>query len=424
MRSICVFVSCFFITFLTVSVYALNMQEVTVEAFATSEEMLDQQIRYLALKEYTSKYVTNISPIQQDLAIRYFLTYRPMAYVKDIVWIRKEKEGLQWVGKATVLLSTGETFTGFNEFIDDIGNPLVYIECHPTISVKNLSDPTLIRQVEMELPLETVFSPKFYQKVREIGLEITSNKEKTDIRIELSPVADVYYDDGFNLTLSAQTRIIDTLTDKIFSQAGYMMEPYFFRANPSFFLQEMSTRIVDELYKQFYSDVVNFLLSQYDREKTLNLIDFSQQEIEEAQKLIREQLPLVTEMKEKAVTLEPGFRKNQYNLYYFGSMNMLLRVLETRYMIRSIRANEITIETLSYILVFTNCDTENLKKIRDYFKKIGTSYSLQAYQGKELILAVKGIEDAFALALQISDELPFELLSIENNRILFEYKSF
>ncbi len=416
----------FFVTFLVLTLITIctaltsNMHEIEIEAYASNEDNLEQNVEYLALKEYIKKYVSDIPALQQDLAINYFITYRPMAYVKEIIWHCKKKQQDQWYGKATVLLSSGETYTGLNELIYDIGNPIVYIEFIPVISTKNLSDPNLLQQVEMYLPLESVFVPKLYGKIRDIGLEITSNKEKADIYIEFKTVADVYFSNGFSMTLSSQLKIIDNLTEKIFSQTGCMLEPYFFKANPSFFLDEMSTKIIEDVNFKSYPKLIQFLTDKYNREKTLILIDFTPNQIQEISQFLKDNLPLITLMKEKYITVENNTRKQLYDIYYFGSINKLLKVLEKEYTIQQIKMNEITIETISCIFKFKNCETETFKKIRNYFDEKKYEYKLESYKEKELVLKTKQIDDIFEFALAISEELSLIIYEIDEKSAIFE----
>lgn len=410
------------ITFLLLSINLLaSFYEITVEATATVGENLLQKLEMRALEEYIIASLPQASPFHREIMTAYYLAYRPQGYVKEIKITEEKREKDYTYAKATALISTGSVITGMNELINDLGNPRIYLDLETAVSVKNVSDPGKIKEMEMQLPLKSVVEPMIMRELTALGFEIVSDPERAQIEMKASASADIYAAANFSLTITISLELTDRAS-KIKFHTGQTVEgPMSTLTNPYYFLDYMVEDAVKKAFQSAESGIVGYIFNRYDRQIIVKLEEFSEDERNTFIQKMRDTLPaIIGKLTDRGAGQSEGKLLHTFEFNYLGTSSALTGTIEKSYKILKIDGNIITVAKRKTELIFTNCNFEGATSVRKSLE--GLDYAVKSYRDSVLRVEIYSAIDPFELAMKLSEELGVNVDSFDETEVRMSFK--
>lgn len=395
---------------------------ITITATDIDQDRLVEKIKLEALEKFTLTYMSGSSDYQKKLAMQYYMIYSPLGYVKDIQFIEIKHFTDYIKATATVYISEGQVMSTMEELIGDFGNPKVYIEMNPEISVKNITQPGSITEYEMMFPLRNVFEPLIFKKLKDTGFEIVSEKQKSQFQLIVNPVADIYRSENFTLTLNCHIKAIDTKTSEIISNLQGTVGPRSFVANPSFMLDIMADRLLDKVLENLSVEILRYVFNAYNKQITINLFDFKMVQIKDFTNYIVESLPTIIKGPKfiEAETIN-GENIQRYEIQFIGDLDKLIGLIENKYSVENINGNTLYIRTQNYLLKITNCDFNLLDEIQKYLSENNLDFNIESYENKNVSIKIFAVNNPFDLVKRIKNK--FSLIVESYNSTVAEFKN-
>ncbi|RKX53934.1 MAG: hypothetical protein DRP30_03425 [Thermotoga sp.] len=422
--------SILFLIFL--SVLTLSFSEliyITLEATGLDEESLKQRMGITALKKFIKENL-DIKSAQKDIVMKYFVAFKPLGYIKDVeISELKKKDGYIW-GKGTVTISYGETYTGIRELLYDLGNPKVFVRTKVEVKLINLTQPATNLERKMKLGVDEMLSSMVISKLREDGFTITDDPRKSDITVDLYSEVDLSYykfkgifseiNEGFSVTILTKAKLLDTQSLNVIFAVQETSAPGDVGSNPLFTTSYLLPDLVDKIYNSIYPKMMNYIFSEYRREKFMKFIGVSEEELRKILDELRGKLPALVDIKERKYGQENGEKFVEYEIIYFGSMTKLLDILSEKYE-TSIDNGEISIKPIIYTIILKKCSAKKIKVVLDFLKNSRIDYEIKKFYKDTLTVSIKGIEDFFNLCLDISNSLKLNLLEFSDRKAVLEF---
>ena len=410
------------ITFLLLSINLLaSFYEITVEATASDETNLLQKLEMKALEEFIAARLPQASPLHREIMTSYYLTYRPQGYVKELKVTEEKREKDYIYAKATVLISTGSVITGMSELINDLGNPRIYLQLETAVSVKNVSDPGKIKEMEMQLPLKSVIEPMIMKELTALGFEIVSDPERAQIEMKAIAAADIYSAATFSLTITLSLELTDRAS-KIKFYTGQAVEgPLSTLTNPYYLLDYMAEDAVIKAFQSAESGIVGYVFNRYDRQIIVKLEEFSEDERNTFIQRMRDTLPaIIGKLTDRGASQTDGKLVHTFEFNYLGTQSALTGTIEKSYKILQIDGNIITVAKRKTGLIFTNCSFEGATSVRESLE--GLDYAVKSYRDSVLTVEIYSVIDPFELAMKLAEELGANVDSFDETEVRMSFK--
>ncbi|RAM58096.1 hypothetical protein DS66_09210 [Mesotoga sp. SC_3PWM13N19] len=410
------------ITFLLLSINLLaSFYEITVEATASDETNLIQKLEMRALEEYIIASLPQASPFHREIMTTYYLAYRPQGYVKEIKITEEKREKDYIYAKATALISTGSVITGMNELITDLGNPRIYLQLETAVSVKNVSEPGTIKEMEMQLPLKSVIEPMIMRELTALGFEMVGDPERAQLEMKATATADIYRSATFSLTITLSLELTDRAS-KIKFHTGQAVEgPMGFQNNPSFLLDYMAEEVVERAFQSAESGIVGYIFNRYDRQIVVKLEEFSEDERNTFIQKMRDTLPaIIGKLTDRGASQTDGKLVHTFEFNYLGTQSALTGTIEKSYKILQIEGNIITVAKRKTELIFTNCSFEGATSVRKSLE--GLDYAVKSYRDSVLRVEIYSAIDPFELAMKLAEELGVNVDSFDETEVRMSFK--
>jgi len=410
------------ITFLLLSINLLaSFYEITVEATASDETNLLQKLEMKALEEFIAARLPQASSLHREIMTSYYLAYRPQGYVKEIKVTEEKREKDYIYAKATVLISTGSVITGMSELINDLGNPRIYLQLETAVSVKNVSDPGKIKEMEMQLPLKSVIEPMIMKELTALGFEIVSDPERAQIEMKASAAADIYSAATFSLTITLSLELTDRAS-KIKFYTGQAVEgPLSTLTNPYYFLDYMAEDAVIKAFQSAESGIVGYVFNRYDRQIIVKLEEFSEDDRNSFVQRMRDTLPaIIGKLTDRGASQTDGKLVHTFEFSYLGTQSALTGTIEKSYKILQIDGNIITVAKRKTGLIFTNCSFEGATSVRKSLE--GLDYAVKSYRDFVLTVEIYSALDPFELAMKLAEELGVSVDSFDETEVRMSFK--
>lgn len=397
-----------------------NIVKITVTATGTNYTQLEEIIKLEALKSFTLEFMDEPSEYQKELAAQYYMIYRPLGYVKDIQILEEKKYSDYIEATAIAYISEGQVITTTKELIGDFGNPKVYIEMIPEISIKNVTEPGSITEYKMMFPLKSVFEPLIFKKLKETGFEVVSDQENSQFYALVKPIADIYRTDVFSLTLNCHIKIIDSKTSEVITNLQGTIGPRSFTSNPSFMLDVMADNVLKNTLENLSIDIVSYLFNSYNKQIKLSLVNFQKPQIDRFSERISEALPTIIDGLKFIETKSEGKNTiNNYEIQYLGDLDKLIGTIEEFYNIKKIEGNNITVENRQYLIKIKNCEFDLINKIRSYLDEQGLDFEIKSFEKSVLTIQVNDIKNSFTFVNDIKNK--FDFLTETYNSTMAEF---
>jgi len=397
------------IVFLSTLFFA-EYAEITITATGINHQQLEEKIKIKALEKFTLSFMDEPTEYQKQLAAQYYMIYRPLGYVKDIKILEEKKYSNYIEATAIAYISEGQVITTAKELIGDFGNPKVYIEMVPEISIKNVTEPGSITEYKMMFPLKSVFEPLMFKKLKETGFEVVSDQENSQFYALVKPIADIYRTDVFSLTLNCHIKIIDSKTSEVVTNLQGTIGPRSFTSNPSFMLDVMAENVLKNTLESLSIDIVKYLFNSYNKQIKLSLINFKKPQVDRFNERIKEALPTIIDGLRFIETKSEGNRNNTINIYevqYIGDLDKLIGIIEKFYSIKKVEGNNITIENRQYFIKIKNCEFDLINNIRSYLDEQRLDFQIESYEKSVLTIQVNGIEDTYTFVNDFKNKFDF-----------------
>ncbi len=410
------------ITFLLLSINLLaSFYEITVEATASDETNLLQKLEMKALEEFIAARLPQASPLHREIMTSYYLTYRPQGYVKELKVTEEKREKDYIYAKATALISTGSVITGMSELINDLGNPRIYLQLETAVSVKNVSDPGKLKEMEMQLPLKSVIEPMIMKELTALGFEIVSDPERAQIEMKAIAAADIYSAATFSLTITLSLELTDRAS-KIKFYTGQAVEgPLSTLTNPYYLLDYMAEDAVIKAFQSAESGIVGYVFNRYDRQIIVKLEEFSEDERNTFIQRMRDTLPaIIGKLTDRGASQTDGKLVHTFEFNYLGTQSALTGTIEKSYKILQIDGNIITVAKRKTGLIFTNCSFEGVTSVRKSLE--GLEYAVKSYRDFVLTVEIYSALDPFELAMKLAEELGVNVDSFDETEVRMSFK--
>jgi len=410
------------ITFLLLSINLLaSFYEITVEATASDETNLLQKLEMKALEEFIAARLPQASPLHREIMTSYYLTYRPQGYVKELKVTEEKREKDYIYAKATALISTGSVITGMSELINDLGNPRIYLQLETAVSVKNVSDPGKLKEMEMQLPLKSVIEPMIMKELTALGFEIVSDPERAQIEMKAIAAADIYSAATFSLTITLSLELADRAS-KIKFYTGQAVEgPLSTLTNPYYLLDYMAEDAVIKAFQSAESGIVGYVFNRYDRQIIVKLEEFSEDERNTFIQRMRDTLPaIIGKLTDRGASQTDGKLVHTFEFNYLGTQSALTGTIEKSYKILQIDGNIITVAKRKTGLIFTNCSFEGATSVRESLE--GLDYAVKSYRDSVLTVEIYSVIDPFELAMKLAEELGANVDSFDETEVRMSFK--
>ena len=410
------------ITFLLLSINLLaSFYEITVEATASDETNLLQKLEMKALEEFIAARLPQASPLHREIMTSYYLTYRPQGYVKELKVTEEKREKDYIYAKATALISTGSVITGMSELINDLGNPRIYLQLETAVSVKNVSDPGKLKEMEMQLPLKSVIEPMIIKELTALGFEIVSDPERAQIEMKANATADIYSAATFSLTITLSLELTDRAS-KIKFYTGQAVEgPLSTLTNPYYLLDYMAEDAVIKAFQSAESGIVGYVFNRYDRQIIVKLEEFSEDERNTFIQRMRDTLPaIIGKLTDRGASQTDGKLVHTFEFNYLGTQSALTGTIEKSYKILQIDGNIITVAKRKTGLIFTNCSFEGATSVRESLE--GLDYAVKSYRDSVLTVEIYSVIDPFELAMKLAEELGVNVDFFDETEVRMSFK--
>ena len=410
------------ITFLLLSINLLaSFYEITVEATASDETNLLQKLEMKALEEFIAARLPQASPLHREIMTSYYLTYRPQGYVKELKVTEEKREKDYIYAKATALISTGSVITGMSELINDLGNPRIHLQLETAVSVKNVSEPGKIKEMEMQLPLKSVIEPMIMKELTALGFEIVSDPERAQIEMKAIAAADIYSAATFSLTITLSLELTDRAS-KIKFYTGQAVEgPLSTLTNPYYLLDYMAEDAVIKAFQSAESGIVGYVFNRYDRQIIVKLEEFSEDERNTFIQRMRDTLPaIIGKLTDRGASQTDGKLVHTFEFNYLGTQSALTGTIEKSYKILQIDGNIITVAKRKTGLIFTNCSFEGATSVRESLE--GLDYAVKSYRDSVLTVEIYSVIDPFELAMKLAEELGANVDSFDETEVRMSFK--
>lgn len=410
------------ITFLLLSINLLaSFYEITVEATASDEANLLQKLEMKALEEFITTRLPQASSLHREIMTTYYLAYRPQGYVKELKITEEKREKDYIYAKATVLISTGSVITGISELINDLGNPRIYLQLETAVSVKNVSEPGKIKEMEMQLPLKSVIEPMIMKELTALGFEIVSDPERAQLEMKASATADIYSAATFSLTITLSLELTDRAS-KIKFYTGQAVEgPLSTLTNPYYLLDYMAEDAVIKAFQSAESGIVGYVFNRYDRQIIVKLEEFSEDDRNSFVQRMRDTLPaIIGKLTDRGASQTDGKLVHTFEFNYLGTQSALTGTIEKSYKILQIDGNIITVAKRKTGLIFTNCSFEGATSVRESLE--GLDYAVKSYRDSVLTVEIYSVIDPFELAMKLVEVLGVNVDSFDETEVRMSFK--